>query len=151
MQFSTQNACKSRTMRSLRSENNNVFLIVRFLNKPFLTWRADSGQQTQTMTLSLRLRALKPNLNRFFFHLEQYFSLTNSSSILPNHPNSSRISPSEQIFWYNTRSVVSKRSDTARFYMHETTQMHLVKAYGLNLVFFLEFIEPGFQRLDSLV
>ena len=53
--------------------------------------------------------------------------------------------------WYNTRSVESKRSDTARFYMHETTQMHLVKAYGLNLVFFLEFIEPGFQRLDSLV
>ena len=29
-------------------------------------------------------------------HLEQCFSLTNSSSIPPNHPNSSRIPPSEQ-------------------------------------------------------
>ena len=43
-----------------------------------------------------RSRALKPGLIRFFFHLEQYFPLTDSSSIPPNHPNSSRIPPSEQ-------------------------------------------------------
>jgi len=49
-----------------------------------------------TATLA-RSRALKPGLIRFFFFIpEQYFSLTNSSSIPPNHPNSSRIPPSEQ-------------------------------------------------------
>ena len=43
-----------------------------------------------------RSRVLKPGLIRLFFHLEQCFSLTNSSSIPPNHPNSSRIQTSEQ-------------------------------------------------------
>ena len=42
-----------------------------------------------------RSRALKLGLICFFFHLEQCFSLTNFSSIPPNHPNSSRIPPSE--------------------------------------------------------
>ena len=47
---------------------------------------------------SLRPRShiLKPDLIRLFFHSEQCFSLTNSSSISPNHPDSSKIQTSEQ-------------------------------------------------------
>ena len=43
-----------------------------------------------------RSRALKPGLIHLFFHPEQCFSLTNSSSIPPNHPDSSKIQTSEQ-------------------------------------------------------
>ena len=43
----------------------------------------------------LRSRALKLGLIHLFFHPEQYFSLINSSSIPPNHPDSSRIQTSE--------------------------------------------------------
>jgi len=42
-----------------------------------------------------RSRALKSGLIRLFFHPEQCFSLTNSSSIPLNHPDSSRIQTSE--------------------------------------------------------
>ena len=41
-------------------------------------------------------RALKPGLIRFFFHPKQCFSLTDSSRIPPNHPNSSRTIPSKR-------------------------------------------------------
>jgi len=43
-----------------------------------------------------RSRALKPGLIRLFFHPEQCFSLINSSSIPPNHPDSSKIQTSER-------------------------------------------------------
>ena len=43
----------------------------------------------------IRSRVLKPGLIHLFFHSEQCFSLTNSSSIPPNHPDFSRIQTSE--------------------------------------------------------
>ena len=48
-----------------------------------------------------RSRALKPDLIRLFFHPEQYFSLINSSSIPPNHPDSSRIQTNEQAQYHH--------------------------------------------------
>ena len=51
------------------------------------------------ITLWPRSCALKPGLIRFFFHLKQCFSLTNSSRIPPNHPNSSGTIPSERGQW----------------------------------------------------
>ena len=54
-----------------------------------------------------RSRVLEPGLIRLFFHLKQCFSLTDSSSIPPNHPDSSKIQTSEQaqslgwIFYFN--------------------------------------------------
>ena len=57
----------------------------------------EKGSKRQRGTLLRpRLRAFKSGLICFFFHPEQCFSLTNSSSIPPNHPNSFRIPPSEQ-------------------------------------------------------
>ena len=50
-------------------------------------------------------RALKPGLIRLFFYSEQCFSLTNSSSIPPNHLNSSKIQTSEQVHFVDMPQV----------------------------------------------
>ena len=58
-------------------------------------------------------RALKSGLIGLFFHPEQCFSLTNSSSIPPNHSDSSKIQTNEQALSFvcntghNTRLVAA--------------------------------------------
>ena len=60
--------------------------------KPLFRMKKEADQAGFKGTRTGRSRALKPGIC-FFFHPEQCFSLTNSSSIPLNHPNSSRIPP----------------------------------------------------------
>ena len=78
---------------------------------------------------SLRPRShiLKPDLIHLFFHSEQCFSLTNSSSIPPNHPNSSIIPPSEQAQYYYSKT---RNSGSMSFCRTQRQQKHiLLKKY----------------------
>ena len=55
---------------------------------------------------------LKPSLIRLFFHPEQRFSLTNSSSISPNHPNNSNKHKKLQLLFFS--HFKGKRSRTRK-------------------------------------
>ena len=60
-----------------------------------------------------RSRALEPGLIRLFFYPEQYFSLTDSSSIPPNHSNSSEIQTSEHALYFRKPFLIPWKTKRA--------------------------------------